>query len=59
MLVPTTRLLQAAQAGRYAIGAFNVYNLEGAKAVAAAAKRFTVRPCCKFTPAHWFMAARL
>ncbi|MCA9928451.1 MAG: class II fructose-bisphosphate aldolase family protein [Anaerolineales bacterium] len=40
MLVPTTRLLQAAQAGRYAIGAFNVYNLEGAKAVAAAAEAF-------------------
>jgi len=38
MLVPTIRLLQAAQDGGYAIGAFNVYNLEGAKAVVAAAE---------------------
>ena len=38
MLVPTIRLLQAAQDGGYAIGAFNVYILEGAKAVVAAAE---------------------
>ena len=38
MIVPTSRLLQAAQAERYAIGAFNVYNMEGVKAVFAAAE---------------------
>jgi tagatose 1,6-diphosphate aldolase GatY/KbaY len=32
------RLLSAAQAGGYALGAFNVYNLEGARAVVAAAE---------------------
>jgi tagatose 1,6-diphosphate aldolase GatY/KbaY len=38
MLVSTTELLRAAQAGGYAIGGFNVYNLEGARAVVAAAE---------------------
>lgn len=38
MLVPTLALLQAAQSDGYAIGAFNVYNLEGVKAVLAAAE---------------------
>lgn len=38
MLVPTTELLNGAQQGGYAIGAFNVYNLEGARAVVAAAE---------------------
>lgn len=38
MLTPTTQLLQTAQANGYAIGAFNVYNLEGALAVVAAAE---------------------
>ena len=38
MLVPTTKLLTNAQAGGYAIGAFNVYNLEGVKAVVQAAE---------------------
>lgn len=38
MLVPTLALLQAAQAAGYAVGAFNVYNLEGVKAVIAAAE---------------------
>ncbi len=38
MLVPTKQLLLAAQAGSYAIGAFNVYNLEGVKAVFRAAE---------------------
>ncbi len=38
MLVPTAHLLREAQAGQYAIGAFNVYNLEGAQAVIAAAE---------------------
>jgi tagatose 1,6-diphosphate aldolase GatY/KbaY len=38
MLYPTLALLRAAQAGGYAIGAFNVYNLEGARAVVAAAE---------------------
>lgn len=39
MLVPTTVLLNAARKGGYAIGAFNVYNLEGARAVVNAAER--------------------
>lgn len=38
MLVATKELLRAAQSGRYAIGAFNVYNLEGVKAVIEAAE---------------------
>lgn len=38
MLTPTAELLQAAQAGRYAVGAFNVYNLEGVRAVTEAAQ---------------------
>jgi len=38
MLTSTVELLQAARAGGYAIGAFNVYNLEGAQAVVAAAE---------------------
>lgn len=39
MLVPTNDLLHAAQQGGYAIGAFNVYNLEGARAVVNAAEQ--------------------
>lgn len=38
MLTSTTALLQAAVAGDYAIGAFNVYNLEGVRAVISAAE---------------------
>ncbi|HVA88261.1 MAG TPA: class II fructose-bisphosphate aldolase [Chloroflexota bacterium] len=38
MLVATNTLLRQAQAGGFAIGAFNIYNLEGARAVVAAAE---------------------
>ncbi len=38
MLTPTLDMLHAAGAGRYAIGGFNVYNLEGARAVVDAAE---------------------
>lgn len=38
MLIPTISLLQDAQKRQYAIGAFNVYNLEGVLAVIAAAE---------------------
>jgi tagatose 1,6-diphosphate aldolase GatY/KbaY len=38
MLTSTTELLRAAMAGGYAIGAFNVYNLEGVRAVISAAE---------------------
>lgn len=38
MLIPTSQLLHQAQDGKYAIGAFNVYNLEGARAVVEAAE---------------------
>jgi tagatose 1,6-diphosphate aldolase GatY/KbaY len=38
MLTPTIDLLHAASAGGYAIGGFNVYNLEGVRAVVAAAE---------------------
>ena len=38
MLTSTTALLHAAVAGDYAIGAFNVYNLEGVRAVISAAE---------------------
>lgn len=39
MLVPTRELLNAAQQDKYAIGAFNVYNLEGVRAVVNAAEQ--------------------
>jgi tagatose 1,6-diphosphate aldolase GatY/KbaY len=38
MLTPTLALLRAAQLGGHALGAFNVYNLEGVRAVVAAAE---------------------
>ncbi len=38
MLSPTISLLRAATDGAYALGAFNVYNLEGVRAVLAAAE---------------------
>lgn len=38
MLVSTNKLLHDAKDGGYAIGAFNVYNLEGVRAVVAAAE---------------------
>jgi tagatose 1,6-diphosphate aldolase GatY/KbaY len=38
MLVSTTKLLKDAQTGGYAIGAFNVYTLEGVRAVTSAAE---------------------
>lgn len=38
MLTATQELLQAARQGGYAIGAFNIYNLEGIKAVIQAAE---------------------
>lgn len=38
MLTPTTALLRAAHEGEYALGAFNVYNLEGVRAVLTAAE---------------------
>jgi tagatose 1,6-diphosphate aldolase GatY/KbaY len=38
MLASTTTLLRAAEDGGYAIGAFNVYNLEGVRAVVGAAE---------------------
>lgn len=38
MLVLTATLLRSAQEGSYAIGAFNVYNLEGVRAVVSAAE---------------------
>lgn len=39
MLTSTKQLLTQAQNGRYAIGAFNIYNLEGVKAVIGAAEQ--------------------
>ncbi len=38
MMAPVQQLLVAAQKGRYAVGAFNVYNLEGVVAVIRAAE---------------------
>lgn len=38
MLIPTAHLLQEARRGGYAVGAFNVYTLEGVRAVIAAAE---------------------
>ena len=39
MLVSTQELLETARRNLYAIGAFNVYNLEGVKAVISAAEK--------------------
>jgi len=38
VLIPTIPLLQTAREGGYAVGAFNAYNLEGVRAVVAAAE---------------------
>jgi len=38
MLTPTVDLLKAARSGGYALGAFNIYNLEGVRAVVTAAE---------------------
>ena len=38
MLTPTGEMLKRARKGRYAVGAFNIYNLEGATAVVRAAR---------------------
>ena len=38
MLTSTVALLRAAGEGGYAVGAFNIYNLEGVRAVVAAAE---------------------
>ena len=38
MLVPTLELLETARSGAFAIGAFNIYTLEGVRAVVAAAE---------------------
>ena len=38
MFSPTATLIRAAQVGGYAVGAFNIYNLEGVQAVVAAAE---------------------
>jgi len=39
MLTPTLSLLKDAETGQYAVGAFNIYNLEGVKAVINAAEQ--------------------
>lgn len=38
MLIATAQLLQQAREGRYAVGAFNIYHLEGVQAVIGAAR---------------------
>lgn len=38
MLIPTKEILISARSGNYAVGAFNIYNLEGATAVIRAAE---------------------
>ena len=39
MITATEKILRRARQGRYAVGAFNVYTLEGARAVVAAAEQ--------------------
>ena len=39
MLIPTAQLLQQARQNHYAVGAFNVYTLEGVRAVVSAAEQ--------------------
>lgn len=51
MLESAHNLLQAAQFGGYAIGAFNVYNLEGVRAVVGAAEQLHVPAMLQVHPA--------
>jgi len=51
MLTSTIDLLQSAEAGHYAIGGFNIYNLEGVKAVIQAAQEVTSPALLQIHPA--------
>jgi tagatose 1,6-diphosphate aldolase GatY/KbaY len=51
MLLSTKELLNDALQGNYAIGAFNVYNLEGVKAVISAAEKFASPVILQIHPA--------
>jgi tagatose 1,6-diphosphate aldolase GatY/KbaY len=51
MLVSTAKLLSAARLGGYAIGAFNVYNLEAVKAVVNAAEENSAPAILQLHPA--------
>jgi len=53
MLSAFTQLLQAATAGGYAIGAFNVYNLEGVRAVIRAAEAHRSPTMLQLHPSAW------
>ena len=48
--VPSTNMLKKAQAGHYAIGAFNVENLEMVQAVIAAAEKMHAPVMIQTTP---------
>mgnify|MGYP002540320829 CR=1 FL=1 len=49
-LVTTTEMLKKAQAGHYAVGAFNVENMEMVKAVIAAAEELNAPVMLQTTP---------
>lgn len=51
MLTPTTTLLQAAGNGNYAIGGFNIYNMEGVNAVITAAEEVNSPALLQIHPA--------
>lgn len=51
MLTPTTTLLQAAGNGNYAIGGFNIYNMEGVNAVIMAAEEVNSPALLQIHPA--------
>jgi tagatose 1,6-diphosphate aldolase GatY/KbaY len=53
MLIELVRLLQQAKARGAAVGAFNVYNLEGVRAVVAAAEAETAPVILQVHPAAW------
>jgi tagatose 1,6-diphosphate aldolase GatY/KbaY len=58
MLTATTELLLQARQGRYAVGAFNVYNLEGALAVVQAAEQMASPVIVQVLPAALAVGGR-
>lgn len=58
MLTPTGEMLKRARKGRYAVGAFNIYNLEGATAVVRAARAQRSPVMLQFLPSALTIGGR-
>jgi len=58
VLTATAELLQRARAGQYALGAFNIYNLEGALAVVRTAETMQSPVILQFLPSALKLAGR-